>query len=239
MAAVSSLGVTFNTTAGTHSVTATPAVGDLIIIITGATSTGSADETTAPTDNNSAGTYSKVVVGVTGSNLGRLIGWVRTALIPSAVSTVFTYNPLVGTNTGGGLQILKITGMSRSGLMAIQQSKNQDSQTGGTTPAPVFGTAVNTVNPVIGAVMNASNPAALTPRSSPAYTERTDVGYATPTTGLETMSIDSGETATTITWGGTSPTLYGDIVMELSSLVSNYDDAADMLQDEPDEAVAY
>ena len=217
MAAVSSLGVTFNTTAGTKSVTTTPAVNDLIVIITGATSTGSADETTAPTDNNSSGTYSKVVVGVSGSNLGRLIGWVRTALISSAVSTVFTYNPLVGTNTGGGLQVLKITGMTNVDLAAIQQSAKQDSQTGGTTPAPVFAAAVNTVNPVIGAVMNASNPAALTPRSSPAYTERTDVGYATPTTGLETMTINSGETATTITWGGTSPTLFGDIVMELST----------------------
>ena len=215
MAAVSSLGSTFNTTAGTKSVTATPAVNDLIVIITGATSTGSADETTAPTDNNSSGTYSKIVVGQSGSNLGRLIGWVRTALISSAVSTIFTYNPTIGTNTGGGLQVLKVTGMSRTGLSAILQSAKQDSQTAGTTPAPVFAAAVNTANPVIGAVMNASNPAALTPRSSPAYTERTDVGYATPTTGRETMTIDSGETATTITWGGTSATLFGDIVMEL------------------------
>ena len=196
--------------------TATPAVNDLIVIITGATSTGSADETTAPTDNNSSGTYSKVVVGQSGSNLGRAIGWVRTARIVSAVSTVFTYNPLVGTNTGGGLQVLKVTGMLRSGLAAIRQFASQNSQTAGTTPAPILGVAVNTANPVIGAVMNASNPAALTPRSSPAYTERTDVGYATPTTGLETMSIDSGETGTTITWGGTSPTLFGDIVMELT-----------------------
>ena len=215
--AVTSLGVTVNTTAGSHSVTATPAVNDLIIIITCATSTGSADTTTAPTDNNSGGTYSQVVVGQSGSNLGRVIGWVRTALIQSATSTVFTYNPLVGTNTGGGLQVLKVTGMSNAGLAAILQSKNQDSQTAGTTPAPVFGFAVKTANAVIGAVMNAGNPAALTPRSSPAYTERADVGYATPTTGLETMSIDSGETATTITWGGTSATLFGDIVMELST----------------------
>jgi hypothetical protein len=56
----------------------------------------------------------------------------------------------------------------------------------------------------------------MTPRGTPAYTERADVGYSTPTTGLEVMSIDSGETGTSIAWGGTSGSAFCSLAIELA-----------------------
>jgi hypothetical protein len=57
VAAVTLLGSLFDTTSGTHTVTATPAVGDLIVIITAAT--GSTVQQ-PPTDDNSSGTYTQL-----------------------------------------------------------------------------------------------------------------------------------------------------------------------------------
>ena len=63
MATVTLLGTaTFNTTSGTKTVTATPAVNDLIVIVTA--NTGSTTTTAAPTDNNSSGTYTVVNTAV-------------------------------------------------------------------------------------------------------------------------------------------------------------------------------
>jgi hypothetical protein len=81
------------------------------------------------------------------------------------------------------------------------------------TPTCVLNSAALTTNALIGAVFNGTNPATMTPRAS--WTERADVGYATPTSGLEVMSRDSGETATSIAWGGTSASAFCASVFEL------------------------
>lgn len=215
MAAVTSLGSTYNTTAGVKTVVATPAVNDLIFVMVQLTGVST---TPTLTDNNAdgLGTYTKV--GSTFSNSGTVkavMGFVRDAAVGSATSTTWTMTP--SGDNGGGLQVFKITGMSRYGSLAIVQSSGQSNQTGGTTPAPVFGVAVTTTNPVITALVNATNPAGITPRSSPAYTERVDTGWASPTSGVENSSIDSGETASTITYGGTSASVFSDYVVELDT----------------------
>lgn len=215
MATVTSLGSTYNTTAGAKTVVATPAVNDLIFVVV---QLSGVSTTPTMSDNNSdgLGTYTKV--GSTFSNSGTVkavMGFVRDAAVGSATSTTWTMTP--SGDNGGGLQVLKITGMSRYGSSAIVQSSGQSNQTAGTTPAPVFGAAVNTNNPVITGLVNATNPAGITPRSSPAYTERVDTGWATPTSGVENSSIDSGETATTITYGGTSASVFSDYVVELDT----------------------
>lgn len=216
MATVAILGTaTWTTAAGNKTVTATPTLNDVIVIVHGASAAGA---TSTVSDNNSGGggTYTKVIadINAVGSNQAMHLS-VRNALISSATSTIFTATN--ATDNGGGLVVMRVTGMSRTGSSAVKQSAVQEIQTAGTTPAPVMGSAVLTANAVIGAVINVSNPAALTPRSSPAYSEIADVGYATPVTGLEIMKIDSGETATTITWGGTSATGFGSLVAELDT----------------------
>lgn len=215
MAAVTLLGaVTYNTTSGTKTVTATPAVGDLIVIITAHSGNTSV---ATPTDNNSdgLGTYTRINGALGASSADLLSVHIRNALIGSATSTIFTHAP--GASSGGGLAVFKVTGMSRVGAVASRQTAKQENQAAGGTPTPVFGSAVLTTNPVIGAVGNGTNPATMTPRSSPTYTERNDSGYNTPARGLETMSIDSGETATSIAWGGTSASAFADLVIELDA----------------------
>lgn len=207
----------FNTTSGTHTVVATPAVGDLIVILVA--NTGNTANV-APTDNNSdgaggTGQYSRLNTCVKASSADTMQMWVRESKIGSASSTTFTHAP--GTSTGGGLGVFKITGMNRAGLLALVQSAIQSNQAAAGTPTPVLGSAASTNNPLIGGVFNATNPATMTARSSPAYTERFDTGWATPTTGVETMSIDSGETGTSIAWGGTSASAFCSIIVELNA----------------------
>lgn len=216
MATVTHAGTTWTTAAGNKTVTATPALNDLIVVV--AATSGLAGGTTAVSDNNSggAGTYVQVDVDQTGfSTTGVLTVWVRTALVASASSTVFTASQ--ASSSGGGLTVFSVAGMTRTGASAVRGSGGQSSGTSGTTPAPVLTQAALTGNPVIGAVANGTSPAGLTPRSSPAYTEASDLGYATPTTGLESMFINSGETASTITWGGTSASTFASIAVELDT----------------------
>lgn len=213
MAAVTLLGTqTFTTANGSKTVTATPAVGDLIVIVVAHTgSTASV----APTDDNNSGTYTLINTAVKATSADTMQMWVRNKRIEAASSTVFTHAP--GTTSGGGLGVFKITGMARDGSStAARQSAIQSNQTStSTAPAPVLGSAALTTNPLIGAVFNATSAATMTPRASPAWTERFDVGYSSPTTGLEVMTIDSGETATTITWGGNSASAWCSMVVEL------------------------
>lgn len=211
---VSLLGTpTFNTTSGTKTVTATPAVGDLIIIITAHSGNTSA---AAPTDNQTGGTYTLVNSAVKATSADTMRVWVRNNLITSATSTTFTHAP--GTTTGGGLVVIDCQGMDKAGSSAIVQSAIQSNAAAG-TPAPVFGTAPNSQNAIIGAVFNARNPAAMTPRTN--YTELYDSGYNTPTTGLEVMADNSGETSATITWGNSAGTVFASIVVELEASVTH------------------
>ena len=215
MATVIDAGETWNTTAGDKTVTvAGMTAGDFVFVFAG--TTGLAGGTTAVSDDNSSGAYVQVDIDrTTGSNTGTLTAWVRTSLVPSTASTIVTASQTG--STGGGLHVMRVTGMLRAGSTAALQTAGQSSGTGGTAPAPVFGATPQSGNPVVGAVMNVSNPAALTPRTSPVYTESADAGYNTPTAGLECMFISSGETSATITWGSTSATNFADIVVELDT----------------------
>lgn len=231
MATVTAAGTTWTTAAGSKTVTATPAVGDLIVVIAG--TSGLAGGTTSVSDDQTpAGAYTQIDVDYTGfSTTGVLTAWVRTALITAASSTVFT--AAQASSSGGGLSVLRISGMSIVGLGAVRGCGGQSSGGAGTTPAPVLlgrvgstfsGTqAALTANVMISAVCNGATGASMTVRSSPAYTEDFDNGYSTPSTGLCVSHINSGETASTITWGSTSATAFASIAFELDVSVPQYD----------------
>jgi hypothetical protein len=219
MAAVTLLGTPTLTTTNnaTKAVTATPAAGDLIVLVvvnSGATAG------TAPTDNNADGngTYTLAETCLLSTATQYASVYIRDALVGSATSTVFTNNNT--SNTGGGIAVLKVTGMSKTGATAKKQSAKQDSQSAG-TPAPAMGAAVLTTNPVVmAAVVNDSSPghdgtSGLVPRTS--HGEVVDGGYSTPTTGLYVTTIDSGETGTTLTWGGAATASYGALAVELDA----------------------
>jgi predicted outer membrane repeat protein len=161
VAAVIELGTdTFTTLAGAKFLDATPAVGDLVVIVI---ANSAATAGTAPTDNNAdgLGTYTLAETCVNKSSVDYASVYIRNALIGSATSTRFTNNN--ASNNGGGLCVLKVTGMTKTGATAKRQSAKQDNMSAG-TPAPVLSSAALTTNPVVGVVLNGTSPATMLSR---------------------------------------------------------------------------
>lgn len=232
---IASLGTAFTTTAGDKTVTASPTLGDLIIIVAAATGVAGTVGATAVSDNQSganAGTYSKIGSTFTGfSTAGGLDIWIRNKLITSNASTVFTASQ--ASSTGGGLIVYRVASMSIVGVGAIRGAGGQSSGGAGATPAPVLLGRVGTVfsgtqaaltgNGIITGVANGTSPGGVTIRSAVAYTRDTDGGYTVPTTGFDVGHINSGDTASTLTWGGTSATAFASIAIEIDASVPQYD----------------
>lgn len=214
MATVSLLGSTINTNAGTKTVTATPAVGDLIIIV----QFQAQDYTwSSPTDNKS-GTYTLIVeqLGTWQSSSG-CKAYVRDSFITDASSTIFTSaNP--GYDTGGGIAVIKVTGMSKYGASAIRQSR------AGRTfsfvaPTITFTSSPLTTNIVINAVCTAT---IQTINVKTGYTSLLNSNFYTPSFSYQIQSIDNGETRNSVDWGAGTTTSndYGMIAFELDTSFS-------------------
>lgn len=202
-----------NTTAGNKAATLAGAIAaDLLVVVvvlTGAVATPTVTD-------DQGGTYTEVSGGGFFKNTSADKMWlfVRDSLVPATLSTVITMTS-PGGDTGGGLLVYRVTSMSRTGAAAVRQKAGQSNQAAAGTPAPVLPAAALTGNSVIGAVFNATNVATLTPPTG--WTEKHDTGYATPTTGVETATIDSGFTGTTVTWGSTSASAFASLVAELDA----------------------
>lgn len=215
VASVSVLGRLFDTNSGTHTVTATPAVGDLIVIIQA--NTGNTTNT-APTDNNSggAGTYTLINSALKATSVDNMNVYVRTALVTSATSTIFS--AAAGTTTGGGLTVYKVTGMTKTGATAVKQSAVQANQATATVPAPALGSALVSPNPVITAVFNATGTATSTQLHNPLMTAMDAISsWATPTAGFLSAYNSGGSPSNTITWGSQSPSAFCSLAIELDS----------------------
>lgn len=196
---------------GNRSAVLTPAVDDLWIVFCCV----SVNTNSAPTcSDDNGGAYDLVNVAQWNAGANRLSAFVRTSLFPNTTSTTVTV--ATGSNTAGIVAIVAISGMSRAGISAIRQSGVLSDRSAATTPFATMtvGSAL-TGNLVLGAVANASNPAGMTPPAS--FTERQDVGQATPTTGLEVATRDSGHFSNTVTWGSTSATVNCAIAVELDT----------------------
>ena len=204
---------TWNTSGGSTTLTLTPALNDLLVVIAG--SSGLAGGTTAVTDNNSSGTYTQVDVDRTGfSTTGVLTAWVRTALIGSAVSTIVTAAQ-VG-SSGGGLMVIRVAGMGPNllGANAVRSSGGQSTVASG-TPAPQLSLIPLALNPIITAVGSGTNGGGTAVRTG--YTDIAISGYNTPATGLDICYRESGENTDIITWGGAAPSQFASIAIELNT----------------------
>jgi hypothetical protein len=201
-------------TSGTvdRTVTITPAVGDLFVVFCVA----SVNTQTAPTmtDDNS-GTYSLITTAQKATSADTMSVFVRNQFLVNTTSTVITCT--TGSNTAGEIVAVAVTGMTRTGSSAVRQSNRQQNQAAAGTPAPVFTSTTLTDNMTLGAIFNATNPATMTTPTN--WTERQDVGQATPTTGLEVVTRDSGFAGTTVTWGSTSGSAFSSIIVELDASV--------------------
>jgi hypothetical protein len=162
------------------------------------------------------GSHTLQVVGpATGAGATGCVSiWIRNALIGTATSTVFT--EAENGSSGGGLNVFSVAGMTFAGLAAVYSSGITNSGLAVTTPSVAMSPAPDTTLPVIAAVSNSSLTNAGAP-TSPAYTEALDGSYITPTLGLETMFINSGETRNPITWRNSSPSGYGAVVVQLDT----------------------
>jgi hypothetical protein len=217
MATLTQAGITFNTTGGNRTVVATPAAADLIIVFIAMTGVASG---LGVTDDNADGhgSYTQINSSLKAASADMLAAFVRADPIRSATSTTWTTSG-GGASTGGGLVVSRISGLTLSGPAAVRASGVQSNQAAA-TPAPAFPQAALTANLCIGAVFNATNPATMTIPASWAA-EDNDVGYATPTAGLQTCHRNSGETGTTITWGSASASAFCDLIVELSVAQGN------------------
>ena len=214
MAVVSELGELWDTSNNTaHTVTATPAVDDLIVVIHGMSGWASGD-TSVITDNQS-GTYTQIganPLSTAGGTGGALWISIRTALIPSAVSTIFTETP--AGSTGSGLTVLKVTGMTRTGADAALQNIGESTQTEN-PPVIAFPVATLAGNPIILGVFGEDNPPALTPPTG--FTETTDAGWATPTSGIEIVFNGDGNTLSSYSWSAGALTDHNEVGVELDT----------------------
>jgi hypothetical protein len=215
-------GGTWNTTAGNKTVVATPAASDLIVVVHGISTWASGDNSVI-TDNNSDGLGSSpgyyrlgtatVPLSNGGGTTGALWISVRNSLIGSASSTTFT-----ATNTGdtgGGLTVLRFSGMTRRGAEAIRQSIGQSNQTANPS-AIAFAAATLTTNPIVLAVMGEDSAPGQVPPTG--FTEADDTGWTVPAAGIEVCWDDSGNTASTYTYqSGGAVTDHNDVGIELDA----------------------
>jgi hypothetical protein len=216
MASHLSTSTTFTTASGAKTTTlGALAAGEMVFVIVA--NTGNAALPTV-TDNNpdGLGAYTAIAGPILkAASVDRMYIFARNALVGSTLSTIITMTPS-GATTGGGLSASRWSGFTQVGSAAIVSGQigKQDNQAAA-TPAPALPSAATTTNPTLGAVFNATNPATMTPTVN--WTERTDVGYNTPTSGLEAMSRDSGFTGTTVTWGSASGSAFCSVIIELDA----------------------
>jgi hypothetical protein len=215
MAAIVAGNHVINTTTGTKTTAAfTPALGDLLILITFHTANTSA---TAPTDDNAdgLGAYTQITGCLAQKNTSAdtMRFWIRNALVGSATSTTATHAP--GTTTGGGVVAMRVSGMTKTGATAALVTGAQQNQAGGGTPTVTLSGTPTGTNPMVGAVFNQSVPPILTEPSG--WTENNDIGYSTPTTGLEVVRDDTGFASGTVTWGSASGSGFCSFAVELDA----------------------
>lgn len=213
MATWTKAGETWNTTAGTKTVVATPALNDLIAVVAGASDMVAGDTITV-SDNNSggAGTYVRVGTASGGGTVGRVDIWVRTALIASATSTTFTAT--ITGDTGGGLTVMRLSGMTWTGYSAVRQVATESTQTEN-PPSIAFAGATLTGNAILLGLFGEDNPITLTPPTS--FVEDTDTGYATPTSGVHVCHLNSGGTSSSYAYSGGAVTDHCEVGVEFDT----------------------
>ncbi len=189
----------------------TPALDDLLVVFVKGRITLTRPGTVTDTQS---GTYTNILALDGPGTNGTMYLFVRDALTPNSSMTVNF--DCTGDEAGAcHIQVMRVSGITRTGSDAILQTATQSVQSASTTPAPSFSSSALTGNPTLGAVFNRTDPAGMTEPTN--WTERGDIGNTGPTTGSETVSRDSGFTGTTITWGSTSASVFGSMIVEVDT----------------------
>ncbi len=204
---VYSSGITTN--AATYASIILPTQGELIVGLFCAGATVSAGTLA----DDKGGTYTLVSTANYNTSADGIWAFIGNQLVTTSSMTI-TFD-VTGDNADGCCKgIYSVSGMTRLGSNAFKQAAKLQNQAS-TTMALVFSANVSSSNPVLGALANASNPAGVTQPSG--WTEGSDTGYATPTHGFETVFTNSTFNGTTVTWGSSSATAGGALVIELDT----------------------
>lgn len=190
----------------------TPTTGNLLVAFAGAT--GSTGANATMTDSLGIG-WTLIASCVKATSADTLYVFVSNRFATGSAMTVTFHTSGGGTASGCIIFVAQVTSMTRAAKDASRQTAVQSNQAAAGTPGPAFGVSALTGNPTLGCIFNATNPATMTTPTN--WTERQDVGYATPTTGGEYVTRDSGFTGTTVTWGSTSGSAFCSLIIELDT----------------------
>ncbi len=192
-----------------RTVTITPAVGDLLVVICSAT--GNTNDAPVATDDN-GGTYTLVQTGSFSASANRASVHIRSALMVNTTPTVITV--ATGANTAAELVVLAVAGMTRTGLLAFRSASSalRSNQGAGTNVQVTTGVGITT-NISFTWCANASNPCNIA--AATGWSERHDVGQATPATGLQVATRNSGYTGTLVDNNDNSGSSYANGYVEL------------------------
>ena len=206
MPVVTARAVLWNTTAGVKTTGAfSPAVGDLLV-----TFVGIATLDAAPTMSDSlGGAWTLVDVFRSQAATGGLRCYVRNSAVSGASMTV-TMTP--GADAGGGLAVLSVATPRTFG--AVRSNGGQADIAAGGTPAPVLSQTPKLDSAILIGLMNNTNGTAnQTVRTG--YSEHYDLGFNTPPSGIAVQSRNDGETSATLTFGGTTPSIFATVAVEI------------------------
>jgi hypothetical protein len=192
----------------------TPAAGDMLVVFVTASGT-----TARGTMTDSQGTaYANPVNVLYNSSANQVYLFVSQTSV-AGTSTTVTFSLSSGSATGAIILVERVSGILTTSAAAIRQTATTANAAASTTPSATFSSSVLSANATLGAVGNSSDPPGLTAPSS--WTALGGTGYNNPTTGGEDVGRNSGFSGTTITWGSTSATAYGVIIVELNAAVSS------------------
>ena len=188
----------------------TPATDDLLVVFVQADGTVDAGSLTSSVGG---ATFTRVDVALYATSANSLYCFVADQLATNVSQTV-TFDCPGDIASGCEITVERISGITKTGLTAILQSKKQENQAATGTPAPTFDSAVQTANPTLGAVGKQVNSAMTEPTG---WTELYDDGHSTPNNRLEVVGRASGFTGTTVTWGSASDGAFASIIVEIDA----------------------
>ena len=189
----------------------TPAAGDLLVALV--TTTGSV-EPVGLSDTQALG-WTLVATANKSLTADSLYLYVASALA-AASSTTVTFDCTGDEATGCTIQVMRVSGVTRTGSSAIRQFQTSSNNSAG-TPSVTLAAAALTTNPTVGAVLHGDGAGAADPEPPTGFTDRNLAGYTTPTTGTVYCSDDSGFTGTTLTWATATSSDYCALAFEIDA----------------------
>lgn len=190
----------------------TPTAGDLLVVSVSASDTTDTGSLTASANGI---TFTKITSATRATGQHEVVTFVANQLVPgSPAAMTVTFDCSADAATGAVIMVARVSGMSRTGAAAVRQSAIDNDRTAGTSSTVTLGAACLTGNPTLWAAITAI--AGGTWNAPTGWTKQVDNGYATPTTGGQYASRDSGFTGSSLTNTNTTVTT-GTVFLELDT----------------------